>query len=166
MRSQRLQIAGVGKSQRCTVNRQKVRGVIRIARLLLGADRGNQRLILIEESAHAQRRQSQNNSAPVQRCLEVKTPAGRQFAFFNQQVCAFIYPVHEDPAGELNALAVCRVPDEGGGLLAAELLKETVQSCRHGCAGGGESNHEFHSTAPRVERSGRMCAVLKDAKVK
>ena len=76
MRSQRLQIAGVGKRQRCTVNRQKVRGVIRIARLLLGADRGNQRLILIEESAHAQRRQAQNNGAPVQRCLEVKTLAG------------------------------------------------------------------------------------------
>ena len=57
-------------------------------------------------------------------------------------------------------------PDEGGGLLAADLLKEAIQSCGHGCAGGGESNHVFHSTAPGVERSGRMCAVLKDAKVK
>ena len=107
MRSQRLQIAGVGKSQRCTVNRQKVRGVIRVARLLLGADRGNQRLVLIEDRAHAQRRQTQNNSAPVQRSLQVKTFIGCQFAFFNQQVCALVYPVHEDPAGELNALA-CR----------------------------------------------------------
>ena len=84
----------------------------------------------------------------MQRCLKVKTLAGLQLAFFNQQVCALINPVHEDPAGELNALAVCRVPDERGGLLAAELLKEAVQSCRHGCATGGESNHGFHSTAP------------------
>ena len=83
MRSQCLQIAGVGKRQRCTVNRQKVRGVIRIARLLLGADRGNQRLILIEESTHAQRRQAQNNSTPVQGSLKIKTLAGRQFTFFN-----------------------------------------------------------------------------------
>ena len=148
MGSQRLQIVGIGKRQWCTLNRQKVRGVIRVARLLLRADRGNQRLILLQEGTHAQRRQTQNNGAPVQRSLQVKTFIGRQLALFNQQVCALVYPVHEDPAGELNALACRRIPDQGGGLLSAEFLEETVQGRGRGRAGGGESNHGFHSTVP------------------
>ena len=163
---QSLQVTGVRKRQRGTINRQKVRGVVRVASLLLGADCGNQRLILVQQSAHTQRRQAQNNSAPVQGSLKVKALAGLQLAFFNQQVCALINPVHEDPAGELDALAVCRIPDEGGGLLAAELFKEAVQSCGHGGAGGGESNHGFHSTAPCGGAREEADAGVKDTGVK
>ena len=163
---QRLQVTGVRKRQRGTINRQKVRGVVRVASLLLGADCGNQRLILVQQSAHTQRRQAQNNSAPVQGSLKVKVLTRLQFAFFNQQVCALINPIHEDPAGELDALAIYRIPDEGGSLLAAELLKEAVQSCGHGGAGGGESNHGFYSTAPCGGARGEADAGVKDTGVK
>ena len=147
MRSQRLQIAGVGKRQRCTVNRQKVRGVIRIARLLLGADRGNQRLVLIEGEHPRAAPPGQNNGAPVQRCLKVKTLAGLQLAFFNQQVCALINPVREDPAGGSMRSPFAEYQMSARGLLAAELLKEAVQSYRHGCATGERVTMGFHSTA-------------------
>ena len=38
-------------------------------------------------------------------------------------------------------------------MLSAEFLEETVQSRGRGRAGGGESNHGFHSTS-RFRRSG------------